>query len=354
MAGGGDLGRTQAFVAAVCVAAVVASAATSADGALGFQVVAVGLRQPVQVVTAPGEPRRLYAVERAGRVRIVENNRVLPGSFVDIRARVRSEGLLGLFSIVFHPRYRMNGRLYALYTGGSGRVFVAELRTRGGRARPHRMLLSARISASAYAHAGGQLVFGPGRQLLVGIGDGLDAEAAQDRESPLGKVLRLDVDGPRQPTLVAIGLRNPWRLSFDRVTGDLFIGDVGEGDWEEINVIRRGTIRVPNFGWGNEAASPPADAEPPLVRYRHPARGCAAVIGGYVYRGTEIPAARGRYFFGDTCSGRVWSIRASSPVPTPRQEPFTVAQLSSFGEDAAGELYLVARGEGAVLKLTRR
>jgi glucose/arabinose dehydrogenase len=317
--------------------------------------VAVGLRQPVQVVVAPGEPRRLYAVERAGRVRVVENNRVLPGSFVDIRARVRSEGLLGLFSIAFHPRYRVNGRLYALYTGGSGRVIVAELRARGGRARPHRLLLSARISASAYAHAGGQLVFGPGGQLLVGIGDGLDAEAAQDRESLLGKVLRLDVDDTSpEPQLVAIGLRNPWRLSFDRQTGDLFIGDVGERDWEEINLIRRGTRGVPNFGWGSEPAASPADVEPPLVRYAHPSRGCAAVIGGYVYRGSEIPAARGRYFFGDTCSGRVWSIRASSTAPKPRQEPFTVAQLSSFGEDAAGELYLVSRGDGAVLELTRR
>jgi hypothetical protein len=148
-----------------------------------------------------------------------------------------------------------------------------------------------------------------------------------------------------------MGLRNPWRFSFDRLTGDLFIGDVGEKDWEEIDVIRRGHRGVPNFGWG---AATPDQAEPPFFRYAHPARDCAAVMGGYVYRGGEIPAARGRYFFGDTCSGRVWSMRASSPAPTPRQEPFTVAQLSSFGEDAAGELYLVSRGDGGVLKLMRR
>jgi glucose/arabinose dehydrogenase len=352
MARRGNLGRAQALVAAVCVAAVVASGAASADNALGIKVVAVGLRQPVQVVAAPGEPDRLYVVERAGRVRIVEHNRVLPGSFVDIRARVRSEGLLGFFSIAFHPRYRVNRRLYALYTGGSGRVIVAELRARGGRARPNRTLLSARISSSAYAHAGGQLAFGPGGQLLVGIGDGLDKEAAQDPDSVLGKVVRLDVDDPSpEPKLVAMGLRNPWRFSFDSLTGDLFIGDVGEEDWEEINVIRRGYRGVPNFGWG---AAAPDQAEPPLFRYAHPATDCAAVMGGYVYRGREIPAARGRYFFGDTCSGRVWSIRASSPAPQPRQEPFTVAQLSSFGEDAAGELYLVSRGDGGVLKLTRR
>ena len=269
MACRGDLGRAQALVAAVCVAAVVASGAASADSALGIEVVAVGLRQPVQVVAAPGEPGRLYVVERAGRVRVVEHNRVLPGSFVDIRARVRSEGLLGFYSIAFHPRYRTNRRLYALYTGGSGRVFVAELRARGGRARPYRTLLSARISSSAYAHAGGQLAFGPGGQLLVGIGDGLDKEAAQDPESVLGKVVRLDVDDlSPEPKLVAMGLRNPWRFSFDRLTGDLFIGDVGEEDWEEIDVIRRGYRGVPNFGWG---AATPDQAEPPFFRYAHPA-----------------------------------------------------------------------------------
>ena len=159
----------------------------------------------------------------------------------------------------------------------------------------------------------------------------------------------MSTDASARPQLVAIGLRNPWRFSFDRLTGDLFIGDVARRTGRRSTSSGAGRAGVPNFGWGSEPAAPPADAEPPLVRYAHPARGCAAVIGGYVYRGSEIPAARGRYFFGDTCSGRVWSIRASSPAPKPRQEPFTVAQLSSFGEDAAGELYLVSRGDGAVL-----
>ncbi|HEU0304294.1 MAG TPA: PQQ-dependent sugar dehydrogenase [Gaiellaceae bacterium] len=322
------------------------SGATSAGSSLGIDVVAVGLRQPVQVVAAPGEPERLYVVERAGRVRVVEPPRVLSQPFVDIRPRVRSEGLLGLFSIAFHPEYRTNGRLYALYTGGSGRVFVAELRARGGRARPHRIVLVARISPSAYAHAGGQLAFGPGGRLLASIGDGLDPEAAQDRASPLGKILRVDVDPPE---VVALGLRNPWRFSFDRLTGDLFVGDVGQRDWEEIDVVRRGTQGVVNFGWGAERGG-----TPPFVRYAHPKKRCAAVIGGYVYRGKEIPAARGRYFYGDTCSGRVWSVRAGAVAPRPRVEPFTVSQLSSFGEDAAGELYLVGRGTGAVFRLVRR
>ena len=161
MADGGDLGRAQALVVALVAAAFAAPGATPADSRLGYVIVADGLRQPVHVTFAPGEPDRLYAVERAGRVRVIEDGRVLARPFVDIRARVRSEGLLGMFSIAFHPRYESNRRLYALYTGGSGRVFVAELRARGGRARPHRIVLSARISPSAYAHAGGQLVLGP-------------------------------------------------------------------------------------------------------------------------------------------------------------------------------------------------
>ena len=198
---------------------------------------------------------------------------------------------------------------------------------------------------------------GSSRSGLVAVSMPASATVSTRRQpripaSPLGKVLRLDVDRPLgPPEVVALGLRNPWRFSFDRQNGDLFIGEVGERDWEEINVIRRGSRGVPNFGWG---APSPAGAEPPLVRYAHPAKGCAAVIGGSVYRGSEIAPARGRYFFGDTCSGRVWSIRAAAARPRPRLEPFTVPELSSFGEDAAGELMLVSLGEGAIVKLVRR
>jgi glucose/arabinose dehydrogenase len=353
VAGGGDLGRTQALLAAVCLAAVVVPAATSGQSALGIETVASGLRQPVHVVAAPGEPGRLYVVERAGRVRVVEEGRVLPQPFLDITSRVRSGGLVGLLSLAFHPRYATDRRSWVMYTAPGGNLVVLELRVRDGRARPKRVVLSVRIPSSPYAHVGGQLAFGRGGRLHAGIGDGLDPATAQDVESPLGKIVRLDVDPPlAPPALVAIGLRNPWRFSFDRDTGDLYIGDVGEREFEEINVVRRGTRGVPNFGWGAE--TPPADAEPPFVRYAHPARDCAAVIGGFVYRGRDVPSARGRYFYGDTCSGSVWSVRAGSASPRPREEPFTVGQLASFGEDASGELYLVARGAGAVVRLTRR
>jgi glucose/arabinose dehydrogenase len=329
-------------------------AATSGQSALGIGTVAVGLRQPVHVAFAPGEPGRLYVVERAGRVRVVEDLRPLPRPFLDIRSRVRSGGLVGMLSLAFHPRYATDRRAYVMYTAPGGNLVVLELRVRGGRARPYRVIFSVRVPASLYAHVGGQLAFGPGGKLHASIGDGLEPETAQDPASPFGKILRLDVDPPLAlPEVVALGLRNPWRFSFDRRTGDLFIGDVGERAFEEINVIRKGTRGVPNFGWG--ADSPPADAKPPFVQYAHPGGGdCAAVIGGFVYRGRKLPSASGRYFYGDSCSGAVWSVRAGSVSPKARREPFTLVQLASFGEDEAGELYLVARGHGGVVRLIRR
>ncbi len=325
----------------------IVSSATPASNRLAIEVVATGFRQPVHVASAPGEPGRLYVVERAGRIRVVESGRVEPEPFLDIRPRVRSNGLLGMFSLAFHPRYPTDRRAYVMYTGGGGNVYVAELRVRGGRARIARILLRVEVSRSAYAHVGGQLAFGQGGMLHVGIGDGGSPEVAQDPASVLGKIVRLDVDRPDpEPILVAMGLRNPWRFSFDRETGDLFIGDVGETVWEEIDVVRRGTRGVPNFGWGAEEAG-----EPPYVRYRH-GSGCAAVIGGFVYRGRALPTQRGRYFYGDTCSGAVWSVRTHVTSPRPRREPIGVGQLASFGEDGRGELYLVARGSGTLFRLT--
>ena len=353
--------RAAALVVALLALAPVAGATRHAPE-LRIELVASGFRQPVDVVAAPGEPGRLYVVERAGRVRVAEGSTVLRAPFLDIRDRVRSGGLLGLFSIAFSPRYRTDRRAYAMYSGAGGNVYVVELHVRRGRAHVARTLLRFRVPADPYAHVGGQLAFGPGGRLNVGIGDGLDPAAAQDPASLLGKIVRLDVDDPSStPTLVALGLRNPWRFSFDRQTGDLFVGDVGEVSWEEIDVIRHGARSVTNFGWDayegrapyrDAHGTPPPDAVPPLVQYHHPRTGCAAVIGGLVYRGASLPEARGRYFYGDTCSGGIWSIRADSRFPKPRREPIRVGQLASFGEDARGELYLVGRGSGAIFRLT--
>jgi glucose/arabinose dehydrogenase len=194
-------------------------------------------------------------------------------------------------------------------------------------------------------------------------GAGGDPEnRAQDLSERLGKLLRLDVDRPgAEWELVAYGLRNPWRFSFDRETGDLYIGDVGQGAWEEIDFLRGGARGLVNFGWdafeGNHVYE---EKEPngagrlvaPVAEYSHDA-GCS-VTGGYVYQGEAVPAARGRYFYGDFCSGIVWSTEVrDGEVSRPRREPFTVDSLASFGEDARGELYLVSL-DGAVYRLAER
>jgi glucose/arabinose dehydrogenase len=329
---------------------------------LALERVTRGLAAPVHVAVAPGEPDRLYVVEKAGRVRVVSGGKLVRRPFLDIRGRVRNGPLIGLLSIAFHPRYAENGRFYLQYAGRRGNLYVVEFHARGGIRLPRssRVLLRVRTSASPYSHVGGQLAFGPDGRLYAGVGDGLDPDAAQDRSSPLGKILRLDVDRPGQAQLVALGVRNPWRFSFDQATGDLYIGDVGAERWEEVDVRRAGSTAVPNYGWGVYEGPERVKPSPltrkevslPLVAYRHRANGCSAIVGGFVYRGSEVRGARGRYVYGDLCTGAIWSFRVGARPVRPRVEPVVVGgSLVSFGEDARGELYALSLAEGAVYRL---
>lgn len=331
---------------------------------LALEEVVSGLDSPLFVASAPGEESRLYVVEREGRIRVVEDGRLVDKPFLDIVDLVTSGGEQGLLSVVFHPDYAENGLFYVDYTDLAGDTRVVEYRASGPSPRKVRELL---FVDQPYAnHNGGQLHFGPDGLLYVGMGDGGAGgdpeDRAQDLSERLGKLLRLDVDRPgAEWEVAAYGLRNPWRFSFDRETGDLFIGDVGQGAWEEIDFLPAGARGLVNFGWdafeGNHVYE---DKEPndagrlvaPVAEYSHDA-GCS-VTGGYVYRGEAVPAARGRYFYGDYCSGTVWSLEAhEGEVSRPRREPFTVASLASFGEDAGGELYLVSL-DGAVYRLAER
>jgi glucose/arabinose dehydrogenase len=328
---------------------------------LGLVEVASGLDSPLFVAAAPGEPDRLYVVEREGRIRVLEDGRLLAKPFLDIVDQVTSGGEQGLLSVAFHPSYEENRLFYVDYTDLAGDTRVVEYRARGGAPRRMRELL---FVDQPYAnHNGGQLQFGPDGLLYVGMGDGGaggDPEnRAQDLGDRLGKLLRLDVDsrGAKWET-VAYGLRNPWRFSFDRETGDLYIGDVGQGAWEEIDFLPAGSRELANFGWdafeGNHVYE---DKEPntagrvvfPLAEYPHEL-GCS-VTGGYVYRGDDVAAARGRYFYGDYCEGTVWSVAVrDGRASRPRRHAFTVDSLSSFGEDARGELYLVSL-DGTIYRL---
>jgi glucose/arabinose dehydrogenase len=241
---------------------------------------------------------------------------------------------------------------------------VVELRSDGERA----LLATARellFVRQPYAnHNGGQLAFGRDGKLYVGMGDGGSggdpANHAQNRGSLLGKLLTINVDrrGAR-PLISALGLRNPWRFSFDRANGNLYIADVGQGDWEEVDFLPRTRLgRLQNYGWsafeGRERFSDRelagGDLVMPVHVYARRSPHCS-VTGGFVYRGAAVGAAKGRYFFGDYCSGIVWSLRiVGGEARDVRRHPFRVSALSSFGEDARGELYLVSQG-GTVYRL---
>jgi glucose/arabinose dehydrogenase len=296
-------------------------------------------------------------VEQEGRIRIVKNGRIT-GTLLDIRSRVECCGEQGLLSVAFHPRFRKNRRYFVYYTAPANRV----VEYRGTRA--VRTLLNV---ADPYSnHNGGQLAFGPDGRLYVGMGDGGSGgdpeNRAQNPSSPFGKLLAINPDrrGARWQT-VGLGLRNPWRFSFDRTTGDLYIGDVGQNSWEEVDFTPRRSPGLENYGWdvyeGRARFEDKAPSEGrlvfPIAVYSLGTGGHCAVIGGFVYRGRAAPAARGRYFYGDNCSGEVWSLRvANGEAQGLRRERFTLGSLSAFGENGRGELYAVTLG-GVVYRLAR-
>jgi glucose/arabinose dehydrogenase len=352
-------------LASVLVAAALLLPSSQARQQLSVVPFASGLSALTAIASTPAEPRRLYAVEQVGRIRYVVNGKVA-GTFLDIRDRVLSGGERGLLSVAFHPKYASNHRFYVDYTDRSGNTRVVEFRSRNGRAvkSSARQLLFVRQPYPN--HNGGELQFDSGGLLYVGMGDGGSAgdpgNRAQNMNQRLGKLLRIDPlrRGARW-RIVGLGLRNPWRFSFDRANGDLYIGDVGQGNWEEIDYRPKAQISsLANYGWRtfegrsrySNTVLGPGQLVAPVYVYNHDEGNCS-VTGGYVYRGRAVAAASGRYFFGDYCSGIVWSLRMQDGVAADvRREPFRVNLLTSFGEDAAGELYL-ATGNGRIFKLSQ-
>jgi glucose/arabinose dehydrogenase len=354
-------------VGAGCGAAQEPAAAEPAAPArpeISLRRIATGLDDPVHVAAPRNERGRLYVVEQPGRIRVIVNGRLRAQPFLDIRSLVLSGGEQGLLSVAFHPRYAQNRRFYVDYTDRNGDTRVVEYRSNKTRALPatRRQLLL--VDQPYPNHNGGQLAFGPDGRLYVGMGDGGAAgdpeDRAQDMGSRLGKLLRIDVDGPLRVGIAALGLRNPWRFSFDRANGDLYIGDVGQGSWEEIDYLPRARLgTLINYGWDvYEGRAGYEDKElstgtlvQPIAVYGR-SQGYS-VSGGFVYRGSSVPAFRGRYFYGDYGSGAIWSLRVVNGKATGlRKEGVRVEGLSSFGEDAAGELYAVSLG-GNVYRLGR-
>lgn len=346
--------------------------------AVQLRPIAAGLERPVYLTHA--DDARLFVVEQAGVIHILDQGRWLEPPFLNIRDRVGSrsneQGLLGL---AFHPAYAENGRFFVYYTDLAGDVIIARYQVSDN---PQQALTASEtilltIPQPFPNHNGGQLAFGPDGYLYAGVGDGGAANDpqgnAQNPRTWLGKLLRLDVDAetpyavPASNPFVgdeagrleiwALGLRNPWRFSFDRLTGDLLVGDVGQNAWEEVNYQPAGAAGGINYGWdvmeGHQCTAGDAcDAAVytlPVLTYGHEAGACS-VTGGYVYRGADFPALQGYYFYADYCNGFIWAAAPGRWTPTLVLR--SGLNPSSFGEDAAGALYLLDHSGGSVYLLT--
>jgi glucose/arabinose dehydrogenase len=351
--------------------------------ALQFQAIATGLTNPIGITHAGDNSGRLFITLQGGQIRIFDGVQVLATPFLDIQALIGSGvGEQGLLGLAFHPKYETNGFFYVNYTNLKGNTVVARYHVSADPnvADPASRRVILRQTQPFANHNGGQLQFGPDGFLYIGLGDGGaggdPGNRAQRLNTLLGKILRIDVNGRlpyrvppsnpfvgrpgARPEIWAYGLRNPWRFSFDRTTGNLFIGDVGQNAFEEIDFQRASSRGGENYGWrrmeGRHCFNPTAGCgggslKLPIVEYSHNL-GCA-VIGGYVYRGSAIPQLRGRYLFGDFCSGRIWGsrfVRGRGWTRTLLQD--TSALIAAFGEDQNGELYFTDLGTGSVNRIT--
>jgi glucose/arabinose dehydrogenase len=357
------------IVPALAVAVLAAgSMGENASGALRLVPVAGGFTSPVYAIGAPGNRNALFVVSQAGII-----TRVAGGSrsrFLDIRDRVAFGGERGLFSIAFHPRYGQNRRFFVYYTNNVGDLRIVEFRANASGTRALESTAKSWVAIrhrSFSNHNGGQLAFGRNGILYIGTGDGGGGgdpnNNAQRRSSRLGKLLYLNVNRPRaRARIAALGLRNPWRFSVDRKTGDIWIGDVGQENWEEIDRFRPGRAGLENYGWSrwegrhlyrSDRRLGAGRLIQPRHEYANGREGRCSVTGGFMVRGS-VPGA-GRYFFGDYCSGEVWSFRfVNGRKRGFRREPFRVPDaLSSFGRGPRGGLLAVSHG-GTVYRVANR
>jgi glucose/arabinose dehydrogenase len=360
------------------------------DADIALSVRASGLAKPVFITSAHDGTGRLFIVEQVGRIRILKDGAVRSTPFLSFPGKVSDGFEQGLLGLAFHPNYETNRRLYVYFTNNDWDIVVREYRASTSNKNlvdmsTKRTLLKINHPGEAN-HNGGTLAFGPDGFLYLGVGDGGGSgdpdNSAQDKDSLLGKMLRIDVNSrtgskgygiPSGNPYVGvaganeiwqIGLRNPWKFSFDRANGNLWIGDVGELQWEEVDRAANtasGPGRGINWGWrvmeATHCFSPSSGCSTsgktsPLLEYGHGSGRCA-ITGGYVYRGSAIPELVGGYLFADFCSGEIWVVSSTAGAPANRTLLLdTNLQISSFGENASGELYVVDRG-GAVYAIVQ-
>jgi glucose/arabinose dehydrogenase len=357
----------------VAPSATPSSPATFPDpSAYQWQMIASGLARP-DTLSVDGSGR-LFVIEKVGRIRIIQNGQLLDKPFLDISDRVGSNGNeQGLLGLAFHPKYAENGRFFINYTNRNGDTVIAHYQVSSDPnvADPNSEVKILGVDQPFPNHNGGELAFGPDGYLYAGLGDGGSQgdpyNNAQNTKVLLGKILRLDVDSaesyaipadnPFGNEVWAYGLRNPWRFSFDKPTGDLYIGDVGQNTWEEIDYLPKGSPGGTNFGWNlregahdYKGSAAPGLTEP-VAEYSHQEGGCS-ITGGYVYRGS-MPEWNGIYLFGDYCTGLIWGLIHSDNGWQKQLLFDTNFNITSFGQDEKREIYLVT-DSGGVYRLARK
>ena len=373
-----DRRRTTALTAMLVIAGLGWSAAGPSPAAAAFGIsldsIVGGLESPTQITNAGDGTDRLFVVEQRGTVRVIQGGVLQPGFFLDIRSKVEDGGERGLLGLAFSPNFETNRQLFVFYTRNGGDIVVTRFTTNAPRTNAdestHRPLFLIEHSAQTN-HNGGGLTFGPDGLLYIAVGDGGGSgdprNNAQRKTTLLGKILRVNVNGtksgpfhhysnpaanpfkgstPGLDEIWAYGLRNPWRISFDRVTGQLFIGDVGQGRWEEIDREKPGIRGGRNYGWDamegfhcyTASKCPLSGDTLPVAEYSHSGGNCS-ITGGFVYRGPTQTELIGQYVFADYCSGRIWTMPNTSGVMTLRAD--TSHNITSFGESENGELYAV-------------
>lgn len=378
------------LVLAAALAPVTASAAVVPSRIhLGLTPIVSGLSSPLLATSAGDGSGRLFVVEKTGKVRIVKGGKLVSAPFIDLSQSVSKGEEQGLLGLAFHPSYKTNGKLYLSYTDLNGTSVIREYRV--SVSDPDRVDGSSgrtllRVKQPYDNHNGGNIAFGPDGYLYIGFGDGGNrgdpGNRAQSLNTLLGKLLRIDVDKrtgslpygipPSNPyvgrsgldQIWAYGLRNPWRWSFDRATGDLWVGDVGQSAWEEVDralaVHGQNAGRGLNFGWrameGTHCYQPSSGCVRtgktlPLTEYGHTDGRCS-ITGGYVYRGQAYPDLVGAYVYADYCSGEIWYLDRGAARGTAAVRALDMSgRITSFGEDQAGELYLTDAA-GTVFRIT--
>jgi glucose/arabinose dehydrogenase len=362
----------------------VGSAGTGEVPRIALEPYVGGFESPLDIAWRPGDPDAIFVVEQGGLIRVTRDGQLVDAPVLDISERVEAGGEQGLLGLAFHPD-PADGRLFVYYTALDEEQVVASFRMDPGdpdRADPRSETIVLKMADEFGNHNGGSLAFGPDGYLYIGTGDGGGGgdplDSGRRLDTLLAKVLRIDIDvdpdaqapayaipegnpfvdrDGAMPEIWLTGLRNPWRMRFDRATGDLWIGDVGQGSWEEIDVARRGVGGL-DFGWNAMegthcfATDPCADEALtlPVAEYSHDF-GCT-VVGGTVYRGASFPALAGWYVFADYCSGSVWAIDPTDDGPTTPEPVLETGQtISAIGEDTAGELYVTDLSSGDLLRV---